>query len=637
MKLVYGDFESYYDDQFTLKKLTPYEYIIDDRWETIGCAIAEGNNELLTYFLEGDDVADLLREYPRPWAFVSYNALFDASILAFRYGIHPDMLIDAMGIVRAVLQHKIYNGRVNLENVSGVLGLPPKGQTIHKVKGMRRRDLEAQPVLWKEFKEYSLQDVRNCRSITRRLAKHFPRSELWVMDTVLKMCTQPNFYGDLTHLYEHLGIVQAEKEVLLSRVGLTRKDLLSSHLFAVALRNFGIEPPTKQSPTDPSKTVYAFAKSDEGFRELEEHENPDVQALVAARIGIRATLEERRTERFIGMTVAAEHAFGTPWMPVALRYGGAHTHRFSGEWKINQQNLPSRKSKKLRQAMVAPPGYKVVAVDASQIEARLTAWLADEHELLREFAKGSDVYCWFGSDLFKRKITKADKLERFISKNTVLGLGFQMGAKKFFSQLVSQAAVNGIDLPSDVTLSQCELWVQFYRQRFRNIVKSWRVNEQILWEMASPAPTSVREMILPPPTSMRVGPSYTDGTDLVLPNGLRIYYDNLHIVGNKKKFTFGRETREIYGGKFTENHVQALDILHVMEAAKRIDDRLREINIRIPLAHQVHDELIYVCPDGLVSTLGVIAEEEMKRPPKWGLDLPLDAEVKVGQNYGDLE
>jgi DNA polymerase I-like protein with 3'-5' exonuclease and polymerase domains len=75
-----------------------------------------------------------------------------------------------------------------------------------------------------------------------------------------------------------------------------------------------------------------------------------------------------------------------------------------------------------------------------------------------------------------------------------------------------------------------------------------------------------------------------------------------------------------------------------MDAAKRIDDRLKAIMITdIRLAHQVHDELIYVVPDGLVTTVAEIAHQEMRTPAWWGRGLPLDAEVKVGQNYGNVK
>jgi hypothetical protein len=622
MTIIYGDFESYYDKEYTLKKITPYEYILDPRWETIGCGIAIGYGA--PSFFPGDTVADLLREYPRPWAFVSYNALFDASILSFRYGIHPDLLIDAMGIVRAVSLHGIRNGRVSLENVCKHLLLPPKGDTVLKVSGMRRADIEAQPKLWREFVTYCCNDVESCRTITKTLGQLFPRSELWVMDAILKMCTKPKFYGDLTHMHAHLANVLAEKNALLSRVGLTRADLLSADKFAEALKKLGVEPPTKLSLAT-GKPIWAFAKTDEDFRALEEHENSDVQALVAARIGVKSTLEERRTQRFIGMAEAAERAFGIPWMPIALGYGKAHTHRFGGEWKVNFQNLPSRKNTKLRESIVAPPGYKVMDIDASQIECRLVAWLAGEDELLQEFAKGTDVYSWFGSDMFKKPINKkTHPIERFISKENVLGLGFQMGPDKLLYHLTNKAADHGLDI--QFTHGQCEIWVNFYRTKFKKIRKLWWTTERIL-----------DQMMLYKPMSFRLGPSHTEGTDLVLPNGLRLYYDNLRTRNYRKVFDWGREVKEIYGGKFTENHVQALDRVHVMEAAQRIDNKLKDMGLDIELAHQMHDGLIYVVMDELVPTLGVIAYEEMRTPAAWGAGLPLDAEVKVGQSYGTMK
>lgn len=607
MKMIYGDFESYYDKEYTLKKMTPYEYILDPRWETIGCGIGVDNAPIT--FFEGDAVADFLRVYPRPWAFVSYNALFDASILSFRYNIHPDMLIDAMGIVRAVLLHKIRNGRVSLANVCDVLGLPTKdGNAL--IPGYRRvdyiRDGKMQRLI-----DYCINDTERVRDIIKLLGRQFPRRQLWVMNTILKMCTRPHFYADLNLLHSHLNEILENKASLLSRVGLSRADLLSADKFAEALQLKGVEPPTKPSLAAAAKgehkLIWAFSKTDEAFRELEEHEDPDVQALVAARLGIKSTMEERRSQRFIAMASAAQNAFGAPWMPVALRYGAAHTHRFGGEWSVNMQNLPSRKSKKLRESLVAPPGYKVVSVDASQIEARLTAWLAGEFDLLEQFALGADVYCWFGSDLFKRIITKADKIERFCSKEIVLGLGFQMGVNTLLRNLISKATEYGFDI--EFKLAQCEVWVQFYRRKFKRIQSMWYEYDSML-----------RKIINYPRSKFNVGPSVMDGTDLILPTELRLYYDNLRERDGELVFDYARETKKIYGGKFTENHVQALDTAHVMDAAERISARCHDVNLpqeSYALAHQVHDELIYVVPDGLVNTLGVIAYEEMKTPAFW--------------------
>ena len=197
MKVIYIDFESYYDSSdYTLKKMTPYEYILDPRWETIGCGFADGDGGVIFY--PGDEIANILRGVNEPYACVSYNALFDASILSFRYGIHPTLLIDAMGLVRATLLHSIRNGRVSLENVSKVLGLPEKKVGVLKnASGMRRADLEARPYLWEEYQSYCKQDTDSCRSITKILGPKYPRQQLWVMNAILKMCTRPNFFADL--------------------------------------------------------------------------------------------------------------------------------------------------------------------------------------------------------------------------------------------------------------------------------------------------------------------------------------------------------------------------------------------------------------------------------------------------------
>ena len=104
--------------------------------------------------------------------------------------------------------------------------------------------------------------------------------------------------------------------------------------------------------------------SDLGLKELAEHPDERVQAIVAARLGTKSTLEETRTERFIAISKRGR-------MPVPLRYYAAHTGRWGGDDKLNLQNLP-RKSL-LKEAIVAPDGYVLIDADSSQIEARTVA------------------------------------------------------------------------------------------------------------------------------------------------------------------------------------------------------------------------------------------------------------------------
>jgi DNA polymerase len=133
-----------------------------------------------------------------------------------------------------------------------------------------------------------------------------------LIDLTIRMFTEPTLILDKEVLTNHLSIVKSAKEQLLGKALVDKADIMSNPKLADLLHKCGVEPPTKISPTT-GKEAFAFAKSDEAFKELLEHENPVVQAIVAARLGVKSTLEETRTERFIGI---AER--GT--LPIPLRY-----------------------------------------------------------------------------------------------------------------------------------------------------------------------------------------------------------------------------------------------------------------------------------------------------------------------------
>src|SRR5690606_5724575 len=109
----------------------------------------------------------------------------------------------------------------------------------------------------------------------------FPARELAVMDMVLRCAIEPRFQLDLTVLAEHLHAIRTQKDHLLARAMMVGADgktaLMSNDRFAELLRSLGVEPPTKTSPVT-GKVTYAFAKSDPAFLDLQEHEDPAVQA-----------------------------------------------------------------------------------------------------------------------------------------------------------------------------------------------------------------------------------------------------------------------------------------------------------------------------------------------------------------------
>lgn len=552
MAYVVFDAETYYDREYSLRKMTPPEYIMDPRFEVMGAGVVEQggkpkwlNPYELQYYL---DTLGSRRKSGEKITVISHNALFDMCILAWRYGFVPDLMVDTMSMARACVFAFI--GRVSLEAVAEYFKLPPKGDAIKHVSGMRAADIKAKG-LWDTYTAYAKHDAYLCEQIFLRLAKVFPREEYAVMDMVIRCAVLPRFELDVDLLAQHKADIERQKEELLWRCGLSdRKDLMSNEKFAQALRALGIEPPMKSSPTTGLDT-YAFAKSDPAMIDLADHPSPQVQALVAARVGHKSTLEETRTQRLLNIALLDGLQRRAP---IALRYSGAHTHRLSGEWGMNAQNWPrdtlnaegKKEAGKLRRAHKAPTGYRVVKCDAAQIEARIAAWLVGQSDLVEMFRNGEDIYSDFAEkNVYHYPVNKKTPDERFVGKNAILGLGFQVGAQKFKKELAAKSFVTlGHSIVLDLPV--CQNIVSAYRTRFSQFPKGWDTLKNLI-------PYLSRE-----DSGVEFGPVVFEHQAVRLPNGHRLFYHNLQFTTTDNgemqwMFEYGKKRKKLYGGKLFEN------------------------------------------------------------------------------------
>jgi len=628
MEYLFIDFETYYDKDYSLRKMTPVEYILDPRFECIGAAIIEDKGE--PFWVEGDKLSAYLKGKDlSKTKVVSHNALFDMPILKWRFGFDPYFIIDTLSLARAKWAYKLPS--LSLAKVADHLGIGTKGDALLKVQGMNALAMK-QAGLYDALVSYALNDVELCRKIWEAL-QPFPMEELVLCDTIQRCTLNPQFVLDPNILYEHLHITKQGKETLLARAGLGDRDaLMSNDKFASALLMLGVIPPTKVSPLT-GKTTYAFAKTDQAFLALEEHEDPEVQALIAARLGVKSTLEETRTQKFISISQLAWPS-GKQWMPVPLRYSGAHTHRLSGDWGLNLQNLP--RGGALRKALKAPPGHQIVTCDSAQIEARMVAWFCEQDNLVEQFAKGEDVYSSFASAVFAKPINKKDNPdERFIGKTAVLGLGYGMGWAKFQKTVQVQSKNQ---LSKEIVLSETDARkiVNTYRDLYPNIPDMWNTLNGKLNALAD----SRTSEFLGPVTDTAAGVIYLTHEKITLPSQLSLHYHNLRQKvtpnGNEWVYDFGRtKEKKLFGGKVLENIIQALARIVVMNAALRLRKPLSAVDTA--LAGQVHDELIYVTPDEHVEFVSELVLREMCVRPRWGLRLPLAAETGVGLSYGDAK
>lgn len=615
MKILWLDFESFYDNDYSLSKMTAAEYILDPRFEALGCAFIQPQGEAvwvdgpdLPAFLDGIDWADTFA--------VSHNATFDMAVLAWRYGHVPKRIGCTLSMSRAWTEHQI--GRSKLEFVAPYHDLPPKGDTIFKMKGVRYAALRADPVFYDEFVEYGRHDAWLCREVFKKLlADGFPPGQLELIDMVVRMTVEPvlRFDGDL--LTKHLDTVRADKAELLHRVGLDNgAPLMSNDKFADLLKVEGVEPPTKVS-AQTRQVTWAFSKQDWAFTELGQHDNPHVQALVAARLGWKSTLEESRTETFLAISHLSWPSGLECAAPMPLRFYGAHTGRLSGDWGLNTQNLGRNST--LRYALKAPPGKVIVSVDAEQIEARILAYLADQDDLVEQFRNRDDVYARFAERIFGYAVSKEETpRERFVGKVAVLSLGYGSSARTFANMCRVQS--DGQVVLSD---DEARRVVSVYRNTNDQIVALWNRLDRLIPLMTKNA-------------NGRIGPVVIRNEVATLPNGMRLVYRDLHQDDKYGRvswfYRYGVKTKVLYGSKMLENVTQALAFIVVMQAAQRV--RIRTKGLLRP-CHQVHDELLFCVDARIADKVAYLVKEEMSREPDWLPGVPLAAAHGIGESYGD--
>ena len=610
MDLITIDFETYYDQEYSLSKLTTEEYVRDTRFEVIGVAIKVNNEAVEWASGTNKQMAAYLNEFDWSNSMVlAHNTMFDGAILSWRYGIKPKAWADTLCMARAV--HGT-NAGGSLKALSERYRLGAKGTEVIAAKGMNRDDFSSAQL--SKYGDYCINDVELTYKLFRIMGKDFPKQELKIIDLTLRMFVEPELDLDLGLLEVHLDDTKENKDRLLEEAGVSKDDLMSNLKFAELLTELGVEPPTKVSPTTGKETL-ALAKTDEGFKALETHEDVRVQSLVTARLGNKSTLEETRTQRFIDIAKRG-------LLPVPIQYYAAHTGRWGGADKINIQNLPSRgpNGKKLKNSIIAPEGHMIIDADSAQIEARVLAWLAEQDDLVEAFAKGEDVYKKMASDIYGVTEDKVTKDQRFVGKTTILGAGYGMGAIRFKDQL----QLSGFDME----LKEARRVIKIYRDTNWKINHLWREAQNLLTELTK---KKCRQTSLGKEGVLDI---VAAEKGIRLPSSLLLRYEDLSFEDNEEGVQFTYKVRngrnKIYGGKVVENVCQAIARCIIAEQMLKITKRYRVVMT-------VHDSIVCCVPETEVSDAQAYIEKCMRWTPDWAEGLPIDCESGVGRSYGECE
>lgn len=634
MTPVYIDFETYWSTTHSLTRMPPTEYVMHPDTEIQAVAIKVSSSPTAVFFGASNIQKELNSIDWSDKIAIGHNMSgFDSMILAWRFGIKPKM----WGCTQAMAMSKYKKTcGVSLKNLSKEFNIGAKlSLEATNTKGKRLADFT--PTELESMKEYNKVDTDLCAKLFKELAKGISKAEMVQIDMTTRMLVEPKFNLDYRLIREAQESVKAEKSrslrELAEQIGIddivdevsieeqVRTQLASSAKFSELLESLGIDPPMKQSPTNPAKMTPALAKTDEEFIKLQEHANPIVAAAARARLEVKSTLLETRLEAFIR---AADACGGK--LPVPLRYCGADTTgRWSGE-QYNMQNLPRigknpKPSDALRMSLLAPKGYKVIVADLSGIELRVNHYLWKVPSSMEMYASDAeaDLYRAFAAARYDIAPDAVTKDQRQLAKVAQLGLGFGAGAPTF--KRVAKL-MGGLELTDAESLSIVTDW----REQYSDIVDGWKSFQKSLTDLMQGNETAID------PWGMCV----TEHKAVRLPSGRRIYYPELRkeVDNGKHEWWYGagRHKARIYAGKGVENLVQALarDVL----AGNALEFRKRT---QMSPALMVHDELVYVVPETYAETLLKELQNIMRTPPAWWPELVTWSEGDIADCYGEAK
>ena len=258
-------------------------------------------------------------------------------------------------------------------------------------------------------------------------------------------------------------------------------------------------------------------------------------------------------------------------------------------------NVPDTLSQLIRTAFIPSEGHKFVVADFSAIEARVIAWLAGEQWVNEVFATHGKIYEATASQMFHvpiEKIVKGNPEYSLRQKGKVatLALGYQGGT----SALIAMGALN-----MGLTEEELPDIVSRWRNANPRIRDLWyAVEETALAAMTTAEPQAIRGLVFRLEGDLIYGQSFLT---VQLPSGRKLFYPKPFLQENRfgkmaiHYYTVGQQTRKwevdsTYGGKMTENIVQAIARDCLAETLRRID------HLGLQVVFHVHDEVIIDAP-----------------------------------------
>ena len=629
MRMVVADWETYYrtkdtelDPSFTLSKMSTESYVRDPRFKAHGVAIKWSADTLAHWYTEPQARYVLAQEDWSDTFMVHHHAQFDSLIESHHYNVHPARVGCTLSMARLLLGNHL---SVSLDSVRKHFGILPKSTPYQHMDGRYWEEMSRD--IQEQVAEGACDEVESIWKIFHLLMQQgFPPEELKVIDTTVKMFTEPVLKADselLAKIWEDENTKKADRVAALQ---IDPAELRSNDKFIALLQAEGIEPEYKQGKNE---QIPAFAKTDDFMRGLLEHDNERVRTLAEARLGEKSTLAQTRAATLGWMASRGPLA-------VYLRYAGAGTLRVSGGDGANWLNF--KRQSAMRRAIMAPDGFLLAPVDASQIECRVLHYLAGgpSEPVIQKFRNKEDPYVDLASQFYKESIYKPKRGDsRFEEMEAKRGMGKQGRLMCGYGAAGLQfkaTAKNGLYGPSvDISIEDATAFVRLYRDTNPSICGKAGYWAQGEWALGKLANGETAEW----------GPLTIKAKRIYLPSGQPVIYDTLefHVPDSdetcrdfERSGYWRMRTRhgwkKMWGSKIVQNMCEAVSRVIVSQAMNRIT------GMGYRVLNWPYDELLILIPkDGKEEQHAERCAAEMKVAPAWLPDLPLDAEWSLGERY----
>ena len=588
----------------------------------------------------------------------AYNAPFEFGCLSKYYGpMYP-------GQWRCTMFHGLYCGyTAGLEATGRALGLPEDKQKLNtgkaliryfcvpckatKTNGGRTRNLpHHDPDKWQLFKEYCCQDVVTEMEIERRLST-FPVPEFvqkqWETDLRINsrgVAVDIPFVDGALQIGEHVKtemISEAERITSLNNPNSVSqlKDWLNKETGAEidSLSKDIVKKMLNRDDNSPDVTRMLQIRQELGKTSTKKYDA--IKKCVCPDGRVRGLLQfygANRTGRWAGRLVQVQNLPRTYTDPIELARDLVHD-RQEDALRVIYGSVSDTLSQLIRTAFVASPGNVLVDADFSAIEARVISWLAGEQWRLEVFRTHGKIYEASASQMFGvplELIKKGNPEYALRAKGKVaeLALGYQGSNGALINMGALDMGLHEEELPEIVTR---------WRNANRNIVNLWYAMDEAAVQVISfGGSKSVRGLYLAREYDANQG---TYCLTITLPSGRKLFYINPRLGTNK----FGGSSIiydgvdqaskqwkhiETYGGKLTENVVQAIARDCLAEAIERLEAA------GFPIVFHVHDEVVIdIKPYADNETMLKTVCDIMKQPPAWAADMPLNAAGWVGDFF----